>query len=185
VGESKAEGFIYEDNQMKGFSRRGAHAAWDINNWGVIVGELNNQHAFIFDQKTMIDLGTLDGGQKSASYATAINDSGKVVGYSTSNDGGSTHAFLYENGVMHDLGTLHGGYSVAMGINNLGAIVGHSDGAAFIYENGHMKDLNDLMMPTGSFAYLSVAQDINDAGQVVGRVFTPEGQRGFIVTPAD
>jgi probable HAF family extracellular repeat protein len=144
---------------MTGFSRRAARLAYDINNGGQIVGILQSNHAFLFDQKTMKDLGTLDGGQNSQSAATAINTSGQIVGYAVSSDGSMMqHAFVYDNGVMQDLGTLRGGYSIALGINNLGAIVGESDGSAFLYQNGQMIDLNSDTDP--GVVHLHQARDI-------------------------
>lgn len=113
----------------------------------------------------MIDLGTLPGDLQS--QATAINDSGQIVGRSF--EGGLTHAFLYSNGQMTDLGTLPGGtYSVANGINASGQIVGSSNtpnsgGHAFLYSNGQMNDLGTL---PGGFS--SSGTGINDSGQIVG-----------------
>jgi probable HAF family extracellular repeat protein len=181
VGESKNEAFIYQDGRMTGFSRRAARSAHSINDVGQIVGMLESNRAFLFDQKTMKDLGTLDGGQNSTSGATAINESGQVVGYSVTSDGGTTHAFLYENGVMRDLGTLRGGYSVALGINNLGAVVGESDGTAFLYQNGQMIDLNSL---NPGPVILRNAVDINENGQIAGTgFFFDVGNRAFILSP--
>ena len=59
------------------------------------------------------DLGTLGG---SRSWASAINDSGEVVGSSYLAGDQNNHAFLYKDGKMIDLGTLGGTSSVAKGI---------------------------------------------------------------------
>jgi probable HAF family extracellular repeat protein len=140
--------------------------AFGINDQGQVVGlaNLNTQiyHAFFWDGKTMTDLGTL-GGQLSS--ATDINGAGQVVGMSHVS-GGKSRAFLQQNGVMQDLGTIGGDSSGASGINSAGQVVGwdsftgvHS--RAFLWQNGSMQLL-------GTFGGHSFAEDINDAGQVVG-----------------
>ena len=103
------------------------------------------------------DLGTLPG--STSSIATAINNSGQVVGNS------GDHAFLWQNGVMTDLGTLPGSTSsTATAINNSGQVVGNSGNHAFFWDKGVMTDLGTLPGYTGSV----VARAINDSGQVVG-----------------
>jgi probable HAF family extracellular repeat protein len=85
-------------------------------------------HAFLWENGEMTDLGTLGGSFSTAfsSGATGINSSGQVVGVS-STASGEQHAFLWENGEMTDLGTLHSeSGSVATGINSSGQIVGYS-----------------------------------------------------------
>src|SRR5436309_1672459 len=59
--------------------------------------------AFLWQNGTMTDLGTLPGGY--ASYAYGINDAGQVVGTSEDSSG-LRHAFLWSAGTMADLGTL-------------------------------------------------------------------------------
>lgn len=115
---------------------------------------------------TITDLGTLPGGN--ASYATAINNTGQVVGNSYKGHG-TSQAFLYSNGQMQGLGTLPGNTdSFATGINSAGQVVGKGVIAgvgahAFLYSNGKMQDLGTLPGGTSSEAI-----GINDAGQVVG-----------------
>jgi probable HAF family extracellular repeat protein len=97
--------------------------AYGINSNGQVVGYANtngnSQHAFLYDNGAMQDLGTLDG---STTHAHGINETGDVVGYSSTSSG--THAFFYRNGMMADLGTLGGENSVAYGINGKGQVVG-------------------------------------------------------------
>ncbi|MHB8069256.1 MAG: BACON domain-containing protein [Desulfobaccales bacterium] len=119
----------------------------------------------------MTDLGTLGG---TGSRAYAINDSGQIVGGSTTASGQS-HAFLYSGGVMTDLGTLGGTDSTAYGINDSGQIVGGSSIAsnnihAFLYSGGVMTDLGTLGGTTIS------AYGINNSGQIVGESTTASGQ---------
>jgi probable HAF family extracellular repeat protein len=120
------------------------------------------------------DLGTLAG--STDSYASAINNRGQVVGYSTIAATGFNHAFLYERGAMIDLGTLPGGnWSEAYAINDRGQVVGaastkDAESHAFLYENGRMSDLGTLPGGVSSAAY-----GINNRGQVVGSSDTASG----------
>ncbi len=123
---------------------------------------------------TALDLGTLGGAY---SYATGVNASGQVVGYSSTNDKGAYRAFLTDaNGAnMRDLGTLGGTYSHAYGVNATGQVVGWANTAdkfthAFLTDaNGaNMQDLGTLAggtLPGGTASY---AHGVNATGQVVG-----------------
>ncbi len=134
-----------------------------LNNFGQVVGTSGN-HAFLWENGIMTDLGTLGG---SSSVANAINDKGQVVGESTTASG-EKHAFLWDNGLMKDLG-VPGETSSAHGINSHGYIVGaisgkNVRGGAILWKNGVRQSLGDLG-PSGSG---STAIAINDNGEVVG-----------------
>jgi probable HAF family extracellular repeat protein len=131
---------------------------------------------------SITDIGTLGG---SISQAFGINDSGQVVGSSTTSEGNS-HAFVYSNGQIADIGTLGGASSTAYSINNSGQIVGSSltapgtngaiFGTAFLYSGGQMTDLGVL----GGNA--SIAFSINNLGQVVGQSTVGPGNQ-FVPAP--
>jgi probable HAF family extracellular repeat protein len=122
---------------------------------------------------TVTDLGTFPG--DFSSQATAINNSGQVVGSSTSSTSHKPHAFLYSGGSMTDLGTLGGPSSVAYGINAGGQVVGLADLPqsnvfhAFRWTNGTMEDLGTLPGQNISYGYA-----INAGGQVVGEAFASD-----------
>jgi len=121
-------------------------------------------HAFIWENGTMTDLGTL-GGKVSGAYS--VNNYGQVVGQAENSD--NYRAFLWGNGAMTNLGTLGGNWSTAQSINDLVQIVGYSNITgdaeihAFIWENGTMTDLDTLG------GTMSTAESINNIGQVVGK----------------
>jgi probable HAF family extracellular repeat protein len=145
-------------------------------------------HAVLWRHGSATDLGSLGGTAFNA--AAAMNDRGQIVGVSGLPGNTTYHAFLWQHGVMSDLGTLPGDFnSIAYGINNRGQIVGQSCDAssncrAFIWQNGSMLDLN-LLVPKGSL-YLTIADDINDSGKIVGDTAYTKGRRspGFVAIPS-
>ena len=166
----------------------GPVAALAINDYGQVVGLSGvNDHAFLYSNGVMQDLGTLPGG--GISFAYGISNNGQVVGVSTTSLN-AAHAFLYSNGIMQDLGTLGGASSFAYGVNNSGQVVGYSqitsdnNPHAFLYSNGSIQDLNTLIAPNSGWM-LEYAQGINDSGQIIAEGINASGQVGnaFLLTP--
>lgn len=108
--------------------------ALGINKAGKVVGwsdtSSGSKHAVLWQNRQINDLGTLDG---NPTIATAINNRGTVVGYSSSLDNYNIevplHAFVWINGKLTDLNSLlpaNSGWQLtaAYGINDRGQIVG-------------------------------------------------------------
>jgi probable HAF family extracellular repeat protein len=159
---------------------------------GVAVGAFSARHAVLWDHGTVTDLGNFGG--QAWNTPMAINAAGNVVGFSDlagDSDGNSReHAFVWtRKDGMRDLGTLPGDLtSEASGINGRGQIVGLSCGEgvcrAVLWQNGATIPLDSLAnLAPGD--QLQTAQDINDAGQITGRIIQAStGRRlAFLATP--
>jgi len=192
------------DNSLTDLGTLGGNesSANAVNNQGQVAGEALNTipdpytsnfniggatqvHAFRWTRsRGMQDLGTL-GGTDSAAFA--INERGKIVGWSFTNTtvnlttGVPTlDPFLWENGKMLDLGTLGGTFGQAWALNNRGQVVGYSDLVgdntgvhAFLWDQkGGMQDLGTLGGATGA------GTSINDAGDIVGGDSRADGSGG-------
>jgi probable HAF family extracellular repeat protein len=178
AGESN-NGFIYRNGTVEYIGTFGGDYSplAALNNQGVAAGYAafagpagGTFHAYTYANGTLQDLGTL-GGANSA--ATDINDLGQVAGWSAIT-GSGLHAFLYSGGGMINLGTLGGSEAAANALNDDGFVVGYSFLAgggpgthAFLYADGELLDLNTLVDIEGGWQ-LTTAQDINDAGQILG-----------------
>jgi probable HAF family extracellular repeat protein len=134
-----------------------------------VVGVIN--HALLWQGGKTINLGSLGGNHNN--LATAINNSGQVIGFSDLSGDTTFHAFLWQNGMMTDLGTLPGdAYSIPLGINDAGQVVGQScdqndNCRAFLWQNGMMSDLNQVTHVNGPFC-LVIAAGINSQGEIAG-----------------
>jgi probable HAF family extracellular repeat protein len=129
--------------------------------------------------------------------ATALNNRGQVVGYSTDLrlDSGTFRPFLWDPDFgLIALGSLGGTDGEALDINDRGQIVGYSYNAskpfnelrAFLWENGKMVDLNSKIAADKNLT-LQCADAINDFGHIVGSMYTLNGkttvQKSFLLTP--
>ena len=126
-----------------------------------------------------------------------INDQGDVVGFSNPDEPGDelgefiARAFYWTYGADEavDLGTLDGDpFSEAFAINAHRQVVGISFGRdvgprAFLWQDDVLTDLNDLADVAPDV--LLSAQDINDQGQITGRILdAATGQiLAFVATP--
>jgi probable HAF family extracellular repeat protein len=162
------------------------------------VGRFSAQHAVLWDKSGKpTELPNLGG----TTWHTPmdINAQGDVVGFSNPDEPGDevgdfiARAFLWVRGsaTAVDIGTLDDDpLSQAFALNSGGQVVGVSFGGAagpraFLYENGELMDLNDLVDITPDV--LMSAQDVNEAGQITGRV--RDGVTGvifaFVATPIE
>jgi probable HAF family extracellular repeat protein len=147
----------------------------------IAVGRFSARHAVLWEKGTVTEIPNLGG----VTWHTpmAINQRGDVVGFSNPSGPGDpegdfiAHAFLWTKGSekAQDLGVLEGdSFSEAFGVNSQGQVVGVSFGGpngshAFLWQDGILMDLNNLA-GAGFADVLVSAQDINDAGQITGRV---------------
>jgi probable HAF family extracellular repeat protein len=152
-------------------SLEGATRAYAINDSGQVVGESRihgNNHAFIYSNGTMLDIGTFGG---ATSIARDINNSGAVTG-SAAYASGDVNAFIYSDGSLQSLGTAGTSdgsvsyrSSAGFSINSTGQVVGSSsrdfqDGTSnssgYLFENGNVTYRS------------SILRAINDSGAMVG-----------------
>ncbi|HEY5913336.1 MAG TPA: hypothetical protein VJA21_22315 [Verrucomicrobiae bacterium] len=180
------------DLGMLGGDYSGANA---INNLGIIVGStavvtgsITNIHAFVYSNNIMRDLGSLSGGY---SGARGINDSGLIAGESEIVVQGITnlHAVIWRDGRLADLGTFGGSSSSAAAVNNSGLVVGYAYDTnevswAFLSTGTNLINLANLIPPNSGWTNLTMAEAINDLGQIAGSgLLANGGYHAFLLTP--
>jgi probable HAF family extracellular repeat protein len=183
-----------------------------INNSGQVVGRCrfpsNLWHAFLYSNGTLTDLNTLPG--LNVSEATAINDSGVVVGYSANFLGSpnplqNVSAFLMNGGHLYDLP----GMAEAHGINSWDLTVGFTGSGAVMWYigtgsiplfnaicvnnagdvAGYLRESNDVfvyhagtgqLQDLGLLGFYSEAQCMNNSGEIAGSYFDYSSSGGFL-----
>lgn len=93
--------FLYNSGTMTDLGTLGGNTstAWDINASGQVVGGADSnsgEHAFLYSSGAMADLNSLvdPASGWTLEWATAVNDSGQIVGCGRINAIGYEHAFL-------------------------------------------------------------------------------------------
>jgi len=195
TGFPELRAILWEGDRLVDLGTFGGNAsvADAVNDWGQVVGGALNAspdryawafpytafpagqqwRAFLWQQGTMQDLGTLGGDD---AVAALVNNLGQVAGASFTNTipnattGYPTmDPFMWQNGKMHDLGSLGGTVGYPNALNLWGQVVGQSNLAGdvtfhpFLWTDGVLRDLGTLGGNDG------IANWINDAGDVVGR----------------
>lgn len=130
-------------------------------------GGILESHALRWTGGAVANLGSLGGRH---AVAMGIDDSGRIVGYSTTLGETQTRAFLYQDGEMAPLQTLPGAIeSYAYDIANSGYIAGAAvtsvPSRPFVARNGVVTQL-----PIPDDARAGAASAVNDSGHAVGTV---------------
>jgi probable HAF family extracellular repeat protein len=183
LGGPDAIAFVLnEPGQVTGFS----YISYTANSVATPCGaNIPTTDPFLWDNGTMLDLGTLGG---TCGIPSAINARGQVVGQSDLNGDLTFHPFVWtEPGPIQDLGTLGGDNGLTTWINDDGDIVGDADRPgsqqhdAVLWSDGRMMDLGVLAGDSCSKAYY-----VNSHGQVVGTSESqtlcdiPTGEHAFL-----
>jgi probable HAF family extracellular repeat protein len=170
-----------EANQINDFGRVVGAAENSTPDYGCPYPQVLQFKPVVWDNGKIQKLPTVGGDVDGIAFA--VNRNGQIVGGSglcstftvtTLTNLWPLHALLWEKGKAIDLGSLggtgYGGGNLALGVNNLGQVVGNSDlpgdtaNHAFLWAKGNgMQDLGTL--PGDAF---SVGLGINDSGRVVG-----------------
>jgi probable HAF family extracellular repeat protein len=190
AGDARVRAFRYQGGTMSALpvdlggdsAAKGTNGA-DIVGYSCVAGNTSCR-AFLFSAGTATYFGSTTG----KTVGNDINSNSEIVGSFTVGTSTGAHAFLRDaNGTMTDLETLGGTNSEALGINELGDIVGTSQNSAgapraFVWRDGVMTNLNTLI-PSGSGWILETATGISDSQQIVGTGLFNGVRRAYLLTP--
>lgn len=155
--------FLWEDSTTTQLGSLGGEFTWalSVNDQSQVVGYGKTpdglDHAFLWENGQILDLGTLCVNNEIESLATDINNQGQAVGWSETTNG-NVHLFLWEGGKMKDLG-IKISRQRAIDINDQGQIIAQTgeNNTSLLWENGEVRELE--------FEVIA----INNGGQVLGR----------------
>jgi len=206
--DEEVDPVVWQDGKITDLGTFGGDEgqAFGMNNQGEVTGLADNAtpdrysmlgdgqqtRAFLWQNNTMRDLGTLGGPD---SFGWFVNDHGQVVGvsYTSATPDPVTgqppaSVFIWQHGTMRDLGNLGGSVPTFGGVdafNDAGEIAGQSNLAgnktfhAFLWDGHKMVDL-------GTFGgALSSPIGMNDHGEVVGWADLPKYLGPNLSEPGD
>ncbi len=200
--------FLWQKGHMRALPTLGGNNGWAnaINNHGQIAGFAENttvdsgcppyriELPVLWEKGKAQPLPTVGSDPDGVAYG--INNQDQAVGYSGTCTA-ALHAVLWENGIASQLPDL--GFprsNIAFSINDQGQIVGQtrsSDGKtkyATLWQNGTMINLPLTLFPASSNLYATMAQAINDRGQISGMATVLSGPHAgevhaFLATPVN
>lgn len=161
--------------------------AFGVNDAGVIVGlwytPTGQERGFIHTNGMTSFVDPLAGHEHTNLYD--VNNFGVAVGHSTevvAAGQGDTNAILVSNGTTHVIPNPSAAYEhVALKINDHGQVLGRTGSEPFLYQDGASWLLRDFPgVPQWTLAF---ANDINERGQIVGRIYGGVVAQGFVLTP--
>jgi probable HAF family extracellular repeat protein len=121
----------------------------------------------------------------SSHVVRAANDADEIVGSARRGGGRGHRGFLLKSGPLQEIGGLPGSdYSAALGINDLGQVVGSANTATGMRAFRSRRTTGIVALATLPGDSSSIAFAINRPGQAVGYSSGPTGVRAVIWTPA-
>ena len=190
-GSSHSGAFIWENGVLTNLVNPSGQSscAYGINAHGHVVGNAlstaGSRLGFIWKDGVMEYLPVLPDYDE-RSYARDINDKGQVVAYAAKSI--NSRAYVWQDGVVTELPHLPGGFTSApYAISNRGQVVGYSTihgsyKQAALWEDGVVYNLNSLVPPNSGWV-LPYANDINEAGWIVGTGLYDGAEHAFLLIP--